>query len=388
MRLLYLALGRDLRKPDAGSTHTINIVKALSKLGIKVTLAAANTGADLPGITTIDVDLPRKKTLWPPADVIDSLARAASGVELIQERAEESGGVGLKLAEALNRHLILEINTPLSGHPSPVIRRLADWNLRRQARQVSGIITQTSISRNIIESYSDKPVYVVPNGADPDLFSPDVPPAALPIGDPGGRCIVAFAGSMKPWHGVSVLVQAGAMILTAVRDAFFLFIGGGEALGELASLAERELGEGNFHFTGPVEPAEVPGYLAAADLLVAPFAPDRDPVRAYQFAKHGMWWSPVKVFEYMAMGKPIVASAAGPVPEYLTQSAIAVPPGEVVSLARGVTRLLEDPELAATLGRRARKRLLKHYTWRRAAEATVAAWNDILSGRQTVSLTR
>lgn len=387
MRLLYLALGRDLRKPDAGSTHTINIVKALSKLGIKVTLAAANTGADLPGITTIDVDLPRKKTLRPPADVIDSLARAASGVELIQERAEESGGVGLKLAEALNRHLILEINTPLSGHPSPVIRRLADWNLRRQARQASGIIAQTSISRNIIESYSDKPVYVVPNGADPDLFSPDVPPVALPIGDPGGRCIVAFAGSMKPWHGVSVLVQAGAMILTAVPDAFFLFIGGGEALGELASLAERDLGEGNFHFTGPVEPAEVPGYLAAADLLVAPFAPDRDPVRAYQFAKHGMWWSPVKVFEYMAMGKPIVASAAGPVPEYLTQSAIAVPPGEVVSLARGVTRLLEDPELAATLGRRARKRLLEHYTWRRAAEATVAAWNDILSGRQTVSLT-
>jgi len=388
MRLLYLALGRDLRKPDAGSTHTINIVKALSKLGVKVTLAAANIGADLPGITTIDVDLPRKKTIRPPADVIDSLAREARGVDLIQERAEESGGIGVKLAEALQRHFILEINTPLSGHPSPVIRRLADWNLRRQARQASGIITQTPISRNIIESYSDKPVYVVPNGADPDLFSPEVPPAALPTGDPGRRCIVAFAGSMKPWHGVSVLVQAGAMILTAVRDAFFLFIGGGEALGELASLAERKLGEGNFHFTGPVEPAEVPGYLAASDLLVAPFAPDRDPVRAYQFARHGMWWSPVKVFEYMAMGKPIVASAAGSVPEYLTQSAIAVPPGEVVSLARGVTRLLEDPELAATLGRRARKRLVENYTWRRAAEVTVAAWNDILSGRQTLSVTR
>lgn len=388
MRLLYLALGRDLRKSDAGSTHTINMVKALSKLGVTVTLAAANTGAPLPGITTIDVELPKKQTLRPPADVIDWLARRTAGVELIQERGEESGGVGIKLAEALKRHFILEINTPLSGHPSPVIRRLADWNLRRQAKQASGIITQTSISRTIIESYSDKPVYVVPNGADPDLFSPEVPPTALPLGAPGKRRIVAFAGSMKPWHGVSVFVQAGAMIRTAVQDAFFLFIGGGEGLGELTSLAERELGEGNFHFTGPVEPAEVPGYLAASDLLVAPFAPDRDPIRAYQFARHRMWWSPVKVFEYMAMGKPIVASAAGVVPEYLTQCAIAVPPGDAVSLARGVTRLLEDPELAATLGRRARKRLVQNYTWRHAAEATVAAWNDILSGRQTVSVTK
>ena len=136
-----------------------------------------------------------------------------------------------------------------------------------------------------------------------------------------------------------------------------------------------------------MKPAEVPHYLAAADLLVAPFAPERDPIRAPQFAKHGMWWSPVKVFEYMAMGKPIVACAAGPVPEYLTQCAITVPPGEVVGLARGVTRLLEDPELAATLGQRARQRLLDNYTWHHAAEATMAAWQDMLSGRKHVSVT-
>jgi len=385
MRALYLALGRNLTQPDAGSTHTVNIVKALARMGVRIILAAAETGAEIPGVKTIDVDLPKKKTMRPPADVIEWLARKSGDVDIIQERSEESGGVGLKLADVLHSPLVLEINTPLSGHPSPVIRKLADWNLRRQARQAAGIITQTPISRNIIEGYTKAPVYVVPNGADPEVFRPDAEPASSGI--PGRRRVVAFAGSMRPWHGVSVLIQAGAMVKTAVRDAFFLFVGGGEALEELKEHAANELADGDYLFTGPVDPAEVPRRLAAADLLVAPFAPDRDPVRAPQFARHDMWWSPVKIFEYMAMGKPIVASAAGPVAEYLTRSAITVPPGDPILLARAITRLLEDPQLARTLGRRARARLVKHYTWRHAAKATAAAWKDILSGPQAVSPT-
>ncbi len=388
MKVLYLALGRDLRRADAGSTHTISIVTALAKLGVRVTLAARGVPDEISGVNIIEVDLPRKKTIRPPADVVEWLAARAGRIDLIHERAEESGGFGVKFAELLEKPLVLEINTPLSGHQSPIIRRLADWNLSRQARLAAGIITQTPISRNIIESYTDTPVYVIPNGADPQRFRSDIEPAALPIPDGARRRVVAFAGSMRPWHGVNVLIQAGGMILTAVRDVFFLFVGGGDALDDLTGHAARELGKGNFHFTGPVAPDEVARWLAAADLLTAPFAPERDPVRALQFAKHGMWWSPVKVFEYMAMGKPIVASAAGAVPEYLTRCAVTVPPGDPIALARAITRLLEDPDLAATLGAQAREKLLTSYTWKHAAEATLTAWREILTGPQSVSPTR
>jgi glycosyltransferase involved in cell wall biosynthesis len=136
-----------------------------------------------------------------------------------------------------------------------------------------------------------------------------------------------------------------------------------------------------------VAPEEVPRYLAAADLLVAPFAPQNDPVRASHFKQYGMWWSPVKVFEYMAMGKPILASSAGVVAEYLTRAGVTVPPGDRVALARAATRLLDDPELAGALGKQARERFLSNYTWKHAAAATVEAWKESIADYSSDSAT-
>lgn len=385
MRIVYLALGRDLRARDAGTTHTNNIIKALHEIGIKITLIAKNTEGAPDNIRTIDCDLPKMKTFRPPADVIKDLFRKTLGADLIHERAEESGGLGVKLAGALECPLVLEVNTPLSGHPSPVVRKLADWNLRRQAKAAQGIITQTSISKHIIENYTETPVHVIPNGADGDLFNPKVEPAKLPV-DIAGRSVVAFAGSLRPWHGVEGLILAGKLILTAQPKAFFLVIGGGERREAIEQLAETHLGRGNYHFTGEVPPAQVPGYLAVADLLAAPFAPEDDPVRASQFSRYGMWWSPVKVFEYMAMGRPIVACSAGTIAEYLTHCGIMVPAGNTVMLARAVSRLLGDQELAESLGGQARERFLSHYTWKHAAKATLTAWKEVLNGPQNASL--
>jgi glycosyltransferase involved in cell wall biosynthesis len=387
VKALYLALGRDLTAKDAGTTHTLSIVRGLTALGVEITLVARDTTGAPEGVRTIDMSLPKKLTLRPPVEVIDRLLRKAGNVHVIHERSEESGGVGVKLAEAIDRPLVLEVNTPLSGHPSPIVRKIADWNLRRQARAADAIITQTLASRHIIEGYSRRPVYVIPNGADPDVFRPDAPPIAIP--DAEGRSpVITFAGSLRPWHGVADLVEAAAHILTAHRNALFVFVGGGERLESFEALAAEKLPEGSYHFTGPVEPEDVPSYLAAADLLVAPFSPGSDPVRAAQFRSHGMWWSPVKIFEYMAMGKPIVACSAGPVAEYLTHSGVTVPPGDTVALARAAARLLDDPELSETLGSQARERLVENYTWRHAAENTLAAWKEVLARFQNASATR
>jgi glycosyltransferase involved in cell wall biosynthesis len=363
------------------------MARALLRLGVRITLASANVPEGIEGIRTVEVRLKKRDRIRPSQDTLEQVAELVGAFDLIQERAEESGGLGVKLAQMTEKCLILEINTPLSGHANVFVRRLADWNLRRQARAATAIITQTPVSRHIIETYSQAPVYVVPNAADPEVFSPEVAPAALPVKG-ARRPVVAFAGSLRPWHGVEDLIAGGAHVLTAHREAFFLFVGGGTRLGELRADAKQTLGEGNFHFTGAVAPAQVPAYLAAADILVAPFSPQRDRVRKAHFEKYGMWWSPVKIFEYMAMGKPIVASAAGPVAEYISRAGITVPPGDVIGLAHAISRLLDDPELATTLGGHARRKFLERHTWSHAATATLAAWNDVLEGRQRVSVTQ
>jgi len=387
MKALYLALGRDLSQPDAGTTHTMSVVKALAELGVEVTLAARKPAESKGRIAFVAAAAQKPFGSGGTRLVPKELLEAAKAADIIQERVEESGGTGVRIARATGKPLVLEINTPLSGYPNAILRRVADMNLRRQARAADAVITQTPISRNIIESYTQARVFVVPNGADPRLFSPDIVPAPVP-GATAGRKVIAFAGSLRPWHGVEDLLAAGAKLLSRHPEAFLLVVGGGRRHAALQDMARESLGPGNCHFTGAAPPSEVPHCLARADILTAPFAPERDPVRRRQFAKYGMWWSPVKIFEYMAAGKPIVASAAGMIPEYLAGAGLTYPPGNVDALEKAIARLLENSAESEALAQAARRRLEANYTWRHAAELTVAAWREVLGGRQKVSVTR
>ena len=387
MRLLYLAFGRDLTAADAGTTHTLSILEALRDLGVEITLAAAAgpEAGSLDGVDFVKSEKGRFSRLTGAGQPETAVAHASERADIIQERAEESGGEGMRLARRYGKPLVLEINTPLSGYPNPLLRKVADWNLRRQARRATAIITQTPIARSIIEEYTRRPVYVVPNGADSDVFKPSAAPHEVP-GAGRDRRVVAFAGSLRPWHGVEDLVAAGAQILRRHPEAFFLVIGGGNREEIFEGAMQAALGKGNYYLAGAVRPREVPSWLAAADVLVAPFSPEKDPVRRGQFARYGMWWSPVKIFEYMAMEKPIVAARAGMVPEYTAGAALTFPPGDAGALADSVCRMLEDTELALGLAKAARARLRANYTWRAAGEQTLAVLRETLSGHQKVSV--
>jgi glycosyltransferase involved in cell wall biosynthesis len=125
-------------------------------------------------------------------------------------------------------------------------------------------------------------------------------------------------------------------------------------------------------FTGLVPQEDGPAYLAAGDVLVSPHVPNPDGTPFFG--------SPTKLFEYMAMGKGIVASNLDQIGEVLEheKTALLVPPGDVNALAAGMARLCEDRILRECLGAEARRAVLERHTWRAHTRHTIERLQQIV----------
>lgn len=180
--------------------------------------------------------------------------------------------------------------------------------------------------------------------------------------------IVLYLGQLHGAQYLELFLQACKGVIDAGREAQFVVVGGGERFGELFQLAET-IGVGHrVVFTGAVDHDVVPEYVAAADVAVACFA-DTAQVRTK---------SPLKVCEYLAAGKAIVASRVGEVPRMIGEAGILVPPGDPSALAEGIVRLLDDEELRRTYGARARRRAEEEFNWGATAQNLLTAYEMIL----------
>lgn len=224
---------------------------------------------------------------------------------------------------------------------------------------VSGVMKEELVQRGIVP----EKILVNPNGVDPEKFHPDV------SGDPvrekwnlKNKRVIGFIGTFGPWHGVEVLVKALERLWKKRADlkenTRALLIGGGPLLDDVQASIQASAFHENFILTGVVPQSEAPQYLAACDLLVASHVPNPDGSRFFG--------SPTKLFEYMAMGKGIVASDLEQIGEVLKhgETAWLVKPGDVEDLARGIETLLDRPDLAEKMGRTARQEAASRYTWK------------------------
>ncbi len=215
-------------------------------------------------------------------------------------------------------------------------------------------------------------ILVNPNGVDPVRYAPDVDggPVRRRHGLEG-RVVVGFIGTFGPWHGAEVLAEAFGRLLatrpSARRDLRLLLVGDGARLGAVREAVARLGLEEVCVLTGLVPQADGPAHLAACDVLVAPHVPNPDGSRFFG--------SPTKLFEYMAMGKGIVASRLEQIGEVLAhdETAWLVPPGDVDALARGIATLVDDAPRRDRLGRAARAAAVARHSWaehtRRIVEA-------------------
>jgi glycosyltransferase involved in cell wall biosynthesis len=171
---------------------------------------------------------------------------------------------------------------------------------------------------------------------------------------------VVFLGSFRAWHGVLDFVRAAAMLLALGRDCHFLLIGDGPERAQAERLAATW--PGRFTFTGAVPYEQVPGLLAGASMGVAPF--NTAPHPALRAA--GFFWSPLKVYEYMAAGLPVVTADIHPLNQVIRDGleGALFHEGDIPGLAAAIARLLDDPA-ARAMGARARARVVEYYSWER-----------------------
>lgn len=193
----------------------------------------------------------------------------------------------------------------------------------------------------------------------------------------GGAPLALYMGHISYGSEVSLMIDALPRVLETVSDIRVVIIGAGEGVTTLQQRARRLGVADHVVFTGWVDPQATPVYLATADLALFPYH-DTLVNRAK---------SPSKITAYMAMGKPIVASAVGEAMEYLDggRAGLLVEPGDASAFAEGMSTLLRDPARAAELGRRAERRVWERYDWSRQVVEVEAAYRSVVDNILSVS---
>ncbi|MCX6646855.1 MAG: glycosyltransferase family 4 protein [bacterium] len=206
-------------------------------------------------------------------------------------------------------------------------------------------------------------ILVNPNAVDPEMFDPgrfssdEIKKLRSELGIPDGRIVAGFIGTFGQWHGVEVLARAIPVALKNNPNLHFLLIGGGLLYGSVKELLKESGVLDRVAFTGIIPQRDAPKYLMCADFFLSPHVPNPDGTPFFG--------SPTKLFEYMALGKGIIASDLDQIGEILEhgKTALLVKPGDPDDLAKAINTLYNDMALVDRLGKAARELVLEKYTW-------------------------
>lgn len=365
MRILYAAIDQTVPGTTGGSVHVASVAEGLAALGHEVHVLVGPGDGPFPAgpVTWIGMQPPlgAHQLRWARRGAVKRIAGQLRP-DVIMERYYNFGGEAILHARALQARAVLEVNAPVVDHPGStkalidaalLVRPMQRWRERLCAAADLIVTPDAAI---LPPATSPARILEAEWGADTTRFHPGAK-GPLPFTAPPG-VVAVFAGAFRSWHGAINLARAIRRLRErGRRDVSALFIGDGPAL---AAVKDEAGHLEHVIFTGALPHAVMPAALSAAHIGVAPFD-----IGAHKPLALGFYWSPLKMFEYMASGLPVVAPAVSRMPELVAhrREGLLYDPTDDHALASTLEQLAQDADLRARLGTAARERALREYSW-------------------------
>ncbi len=396
MKILYYSPHPQLSMsaPTGYGTHMREMISAWQRMGIEV---EALIGADLHKNTVvISAESPKRRfssvkavipgLIWESVrDVSLQKFDAKMGAKLeemiatfqpdfVYERVAYLQNSGIRTTRKMGVKHVAEINAP---YPGERISFSGKSLLLGKARKVEKEILKHSQGISVVSSAlknylmkirpdSASKISVIPNAVNPtESQSNSLRTAELREKyQLGNKLVVGFVGSMFPYHGVDILIQAFAKLSVddqvegrEERKVHLLIVGEGAILNDLKRLA-TDLGIGeNVTFTGSVNHGEIYEYIDLMDITVMP--------------KSNWYGSPVKIFEYALLKKPVIAPDVTPVRDVMTEKEGVLVQPDIAAFSKALVDLIDHPQKRKTLGMNWNAKVLEKYTWDASARNTL-----------------
>ena len=368
MRLAYLSTDPGIAHggTKGASVHVQELVTALGTAGAEVLLVVASSAPGaLPPTAGVTVEvLPGPGKGAATAERLAAERERAAwlqerlgffSADVLYERLALHSAAGSAAAHALRIPHVVELNAPLLAEAERY-RRLdfevqADRLERAVLSDAEFVLAVSGPLAGYARHRGARRVEVLPNAVSPEFLR-----VSRRDHDPP---VAVFAGSLRPWHGIESIAEAWALLGDEAPELRVVGDGPGRALLEAAGA----------RVTGAVPHGEVPALLAEADIGLAPYARDAPD-----------YFSPLKLFEYLAAELATIAADLPGVRDVVTEeTAVLVPQGDTPALARAVASLAADRERRRRLGQAGRALVAAHHTWQHRAHSIL----ELLSRART-----
>lgn len=383
MRVAYICAdpGIPVFGTKGASVHVQEVIKGMLAMGLDVTLFAQQLGGDVPEALK---NLKIHKFNVLPKDSAEIRARAALDANIAAERLLEAEGpfdvvyeryslwsdAGMRFAGKHHIVGILEVNAPLIEEQKKHRELPLETEAQRIAEYVfshaDAMIAVSPGVKRYLESFEQAKgrVHVIANGVDLErfAFAASANKKRLQNLTALSDVTIGFLGTLKPWHGLATLVEAWKILRRRNQRIRLLIVGDGPEYEHLHKNIEQAGLSDYVTFTGAVQPEQVPQWLGQMDIAVAPYPQIEN-----------FYFSPLKIYEYMAAGIPVVTTRVGHLETVVSheRNGMLVEAENPIRMADCIARLIVNPEKLQRLGSAARQTAEREHSWLSVVERII-----------------